>query len=186
MISLAKKSGRKFTSLGIDPSTVATGVVMLEESGTRLPTVLWQDEIKVAGAGIQRNATIVSIIMKAILANKPDIIVMEGYSLNMKNAASVIPLVELGGMLRFMLKIEGLKWFDPRAGQLKQFATGKGNSPKDVVMMHVFKRWEFESATNNIGDAYVCAAMGLARAERLPGITLPMKCIVGEMKENMN
>ena len=85
--------------------------------------------------------------MKVILANGPSKIVIEGYSLNTKNASSIIPLVELGALMRFMLKVEGCVWFDPRASEVKKFATGKGNSPKDVVMMHVFKRWGYESKT---------------------------------------
>ena len=69
--------------------------------------------------------------MQTVQDDKPDRIVMEGYSLNMKHASSVIPLVELGGLLRFMLHLDGFKWYDPRATEVKKFVTGKGNSPKD-------------------------------------------------------
>jgi len=125
-------------------------------------------------------------VMQVILAQGPSKIVIEGYSLNMKNASSVIPLVELGGLMRFMMQIEGMTWYDPRATEIKKFATGKGGSPKEVVMMNVFKRWEYESKTNNIADAYVCAAMGLAQANRLQGITLDMMAIAGQMKATSN
>ena len=176
---------KKLTSLGIDLSTAATGLVLLEENGKK-PNVLLDMEIKGQDSGISRNAMIVAEVMQVILAQGPSKIVIEGYSLNMKNASSVIPLVELGGLMRFMMQIEGMTWYDPRATEIKKFATGKGGSPKEVVMMNVFKRWEYESKTNNIADAYVCAAMGLAQANRLQGITLDMMAIAGQMKAVAN
>ena len=51
-------------------------------------------------------------------------------------------------------------------------------------MMHVLKRWGHESKTNNTGDAYVCAAMGLAHANRLAGVTMDMRALAGAMKAN--
>ena len=64
---------------------------------------------------------------------------------------------------------------------MKKFVTGKGNSPKDQVMMHVLKRWGHTSKSNNTADAFVCAAMGLAHANRLAGVTLDMRAIVGKL-----
>jgi crossover junction endodeoxyribonuclease RuvC len=65
---------------------------------------------------------------------------------------------------------------------LKQFVTGKGTSPKELVMMNVFKRWGYEAATNNLADAYTLAAMGLAHANRLRGLTEAQRKIVGGLK----
>jgi crossover junction endodeoxyribonuclease RuvC len=170
-------------SLGIDLSIARAGVVLLEETGARTPKLLLEHEINCTKGqeGIGRARQIVLGLMETIHAHKPDKIVVEGYSLNMKNASSVIPLVELGGLFRFMMHIDGLKWFDPRATELKKFVTGKGNAPKDVVMMNVLKRWGHESMTNNTADAYALACMGLAQANRLPGITLEMRKIAGAM-----
>jgi crossover junction endodeoxyribonuclease RuvC len=112
----------------------------------------------------------------------PEKIVLEGYSLNMKKAASVIPLIEIGGLLRFLLHIDGLVWYDPTAPEVKKFTTGKGNSPKEVMMMYVLKRWDHVSIDNNTADAYACAAMGLAISNRLPSITAEMRAIVGKLE----
>jgi crossover junction endodeoxyribonuclease RuvC len=173
-------------SLGVDLSTVATGVVLLREHGLQ-PLVEMETEIKRPEyTGWRQKASIVQAIMQIVQDHKPDRIVLEGYSLNMKHASSVVPLVELGGLLRFMLHLDGLSWYDPRATEVKKFATGKGNSPKEVVMMHVLKRWKHESMTNNTADAYVCAAMGLAQANGLPGVTVDMRSIAGAMKANAN
>lgn len=173
-------------SMGIDPSTSATGIVLLKEQEVS-PLLILEHEVKPKDiSGMTRNQMIVTAVMEIVHQFHPDKIVIEGYSLNLKNASSVVPLVELGGLLRFMLYLDGLSWYDPRASEVKQFVTGKGNSPKEVVMMNVFKRWGFEAKTNNTADAYVCAAMGLAQANRLQGVNLDMRKIAGAMISRSN
>ena len=85
-----------------------------------------------------------------------------------------------------MLKLDGLAWYDPRATELKKFVTGAGNTPKDKLMMFVLKRWQHESKTNNTADAYGLACMGLASANRLPGITKEMRTIAGSLAIRTN
>lgn len=173
-------------SMGIDPSSTATGIVLLKEQEVS-PLLVLETEVKPKDlSGMTRNQFIVTRVMEIVHEFNPDKIVIEGYSLNLKNRSSVVPLVELGGLLRFMLFLDGLSWFDPRASELKQFATGKGTSPKEVVMMHVFKRWGFEAKTNNTADAFVLAAMGLAQANRLQGVNLDMRKIAGAMVSRTN
>jgi crossover junction endodeoxyribonuclease RuvC len=171
----------QITSMGIDVSATATGLLILKETGENHPEVMFVEEVTPKTTGMIRAREIVTRIMEIIHVTKPDKIVVEGYSLG-KNMNSTIPLVEIGGLLRFMLHLDGLPWFDPRASEVKKFATGKGNAPKDVVMMWVLKRWGYTSETNNIADAYVLAAMGLAQANRLPGITKEMRALVGSLK----
>jgi crossover junction endodeoxyribonuclease RuvC len=175
-------------SAGIDLSTVATGLVVLQEAPAAAPTLLLEREIncKKGVVGAERNRRIVTEIMETIHEVKPDKIMVEGYSLNMRNASSVVPLVELGGLLRFMLMLDELFWFDPRATEVKKFATGKGTGDKAQVMMHVLKRWGHESKTHNTADAYVLACMGLAQQNRLKGVTKEMLGIVGKLELRCN
>jgi Holliday junction resolvasome RuvABC endonuclease subunit len=87
----------QFTSMGLDVSASATGVVILGESSSAVPEMLYEDEIKPKGmTGVDRAAYIVTRIMETIHVTKPDRIVVEGYSLNTKNASSLIPLIEIG------------------------------------------------------------------------------------------
>jgi crossover junction endodeoxyribonuclease RuvC len=182
-----KLNRKPLLSLGIDPSPNATGVVILRENGTPKPDLFFHWEIGTKNMeGMARIRHIVTKLMITIHNHKPDRIVIEGYSLNLKNASSVIPLVELGGLIRFMLHLDGFKWYEPRATELKMFATGKGNAPKEQVMLSVFKRWGYEAATNNLADAYTLAAMGLAQSNRLPGVTLDMRKIAGAMSLRRN
>ncbi len=170
-------------SLGVDLSTKNTGLVLLEGNGTKVPTLHLETNVTYPEVeGIDRRIKIITRVMETIHSLKPDVIVVEGYSLNMKNASSVIPLVELGGLFRFMLKIDGLTWLDPRANEVKKFTTGKGNTPKSHMMMHVLKRWGHQSKDDNTADAYACACMGLSYSNKLPGITEDMRKIVGQLK----
>jgi len=170
-------------SLGIDLSTKATGLVILCDDGTKFPKLLLEHTIKTKAdqSGIDRNTFICSEIIQTINSFEPDIIVVEGYSLNMRNAASVIPLVELGGLLRFLMHLDGHHWLDPRATELKKFITGKGNCEKDMIMMTVLQRWGHASANNNTADAYGLACMGLAYRGKLPGLTKEMISTVGKL-----
>lgn len=177
---------KPITSLGLDLSATASGLLLLKENGTKEPLVMLEREIK---PGTMRGATrmqkIATVVMETIHEHKPDKIVVEGYSLG-KNANSTIPLVEIGGLVRFLMFLDGLSWFDPRASQVKKFATGSGSASKDQVMMWVLKRWGHTSMSNNTADAYTLAAMGLAQANRLPGITQPMRAIAGDMPLRKN
>jgi crossover junction endodeoxyribonuclease RuvC len=173
--------------MGIDPSVTATGIVILMPSGTPTPDLMIEREISFKKlTGVDRQASILVEIMTCIHTHKPSKIVIEGYSLNMKHSSSVIPLVELGGQLRLMFRLDKLDWFDPRATELKQFVSGKGSSKKEEVMMHVLKRWGHTSMTNNTADAYVLAAMGLAQVGQLPGITKEQLAIAGKMTLRSN
>ncbi|MCA1777754.1 MAG: crossover junction endodeoxyribonuclease RuvC [Loktanella sp.] len=168
-------------SLGLDLSISATGLVVLRGSSSAAPKLVVEREVKppAKATGIERPRRIVEEIMTYIHAANPDVVVVEGYSLNMKNASSVVPLVELGGILRLMLMLDRIDWLDPRAGEVKKFATGRGNANKNEIMMNVFKRWGHESKTDNTADAYVLACMGLARRGALQGATNSMKELAG-------
>jgi Holliday junction resolvasome RuvABC endonuclease subunit len=170
-------------SLGVDASKKATGLVVLEATGTKVPALLLEESVSFANLdGVAKYRAITTRIIEVIDQHKPNRIVLEGYSLNMKHATSVIPLVELGGMIRFMFVLDGHRWLDPRAGELKKFVTGKGGTPKDQMMMYVLHRWGHVSKSNDTADGYGLSCMGLAHANKLPGITEEMRRVVGSLK----
>lgn len=171
------------TALGIDPSISGTGAIILRANGTPRPDLLHEEEFtpRKGSVGIQRSRDIALDVMRLIHTYKPDEIVMEGYSLNTKNRSSIIPLCELGGILRLMLMLDGFKWRDPRAGELKKFVFGKGTAKKEHMMMYVLKRWGHEAKSNNTADAYGLACIGLAARNLLPGVTVDMRVVAGDL-----
>lgn len=166
-------------AIGIDPSTTATGIAVLSSmTGMKYLGTIRGESKK---SGMAKHHAMVESIMEIVHEYPDPLIVIEGYSLNMKNASSVVPLVELGGILRFMLHLDGLAWCDPRASELKKFVTGKGNTKKEHMMMHVHKRWGITPNNADEADAYGLACMGLARMRGLE-VTKEMQKIASEMQ----
>jgi Holliday junction resolvasome RuvABC endonuclease subunit len=173
-------------SIGLDMSTAATGVVVLESDGKEMKLLLEDIVAFPKETGVERHRLIVSRVMETIHEHKPDKIVVEGYSLNLKNKSSVVPLVELGGIFRLMLSLDGFSWLDPRAGELKRFVMGNGNAKKDQMQMYVLHRWGHMSKSNDTADAYGLACMGLAHGGKLPGATSMMRTVIGAVKLRCN
>lgn len=165
-------------AFGIDQSTKATGLVVLEGSKTDKPKLLLEDVVSIQGkSGFDLYEAAVTCIVERIVEFKPQRLVLEGYSLNFKHPSSVVPLVELGTLLRFMLRLDGHSWLAPRAGELKKFVIGKGNGAKDQMMMFVLHRWGHMSKTNDTADAFGLAAIGLAHGGCLLGATKEMRTV---------
>lgn len=176
------------TALGIDPSTSSTGVILLQGDKETAPVCLRENIVKAPSKlkGMDRHRHLVTGMMEIIHETQPDRIVIEGYSLNMKNASSVVPLVELGGLLRFMMYLDELQWLDPRAPELKKFVTGKGTAPKEAMMMHVLKRWGHEPQNNDTADAYGLACMGLLHVGALSNATKEQRKVIGAVPLKCN
>lgn len=154
--------GEKFMSdecrlvVGLDLSLTATGIVALAPSNA-----VYLDIIKArpeCGQGIRRASVIAAAVLTWIETHAGAVVAIEGYSFG--SPMRMAPLGELGGMVRRDLLERDITWLEVPPTCLKKFATGKGNSPKDVVMREVFKRWGFEHNDNNVVDAYVLARMG--------------------------
>jgi len=52
---------------------------------------------------------------------------------------------------------KGLPFFIVSPGQLKKFATSKGNGPKGIVIREIYKRWGVNAKDDNQADACVLA-----------------------------
>lgn len=86
-------------------------------------------------------------------------VAMEGYGYSSMQG---FMLGELGGMVK-------MEFFDNfpaypyplivTPNQLKKYATGKGTSKKQEVMLAVYKTWGVEFSDDNMADAYVLAQM---------------------------
>ena len=87
-----------------------------------------------------------------------DAVVLEGYSFG-SQGRSVYQIAELGGVVRYMLWVEGMPFVDVPPGTLKKFATGKGNAQKDAMIGHAIQRFGFEGYDNNEADAYLLYCM---------------------------
>lgn len=93
--------------------------------------------------------------------DKSDIICIEGFSYGSKGRGISFQF-GLGHSIRNALFQAGIDYNLVTPGQLKKFATGKGNTSKDNMILPIYKRWGYEHDSDNVRDAYVLA--NIARA----------------------
>lgn len=113
-------------------------------------------------SGWERVNSIAGTIMASHAQFKPDFVVLEGYGFG--QMASVVTLAEIGSVVRFLLWQDQIPFIDVPPSSLKKFVTGKGNAKKDQMILEVFKRYGYTSATNDIADAVGLGMFGLCAA----------------------
>jgi crossover junction endodeoxyribonuclease RuvC len=146
--------------VGIDPST-KTGLVILDAVGN----VLHAEEViaqKISEP--KRFMDLAEKVCFSIHAN--DKVVIEGFSYGSRGAG-VSTQYGIGWAIRmrlveyeYMAITNGYTEVTPSA--LKKFATGKGNTKKENMILPIYQKWGFESDSDNIRDAYVLAQIGRA------------------------
>ena len=175
--------------VGIDPSLTSTGIIVLRngELGKALTT---KNEPKLGT--IERVRRIYEQInnvienlstcyVNAYIGDKrmirwepPSLIVIEGFSYGSKGRG-VFDIAYLGWRIREELERyrteDDIPWLEVSPSQVKQFATGKGNANKEIVLQQVYKRWGVEFNDNNQADAYVLAQIGRAYLSEMDNLT---------------
>ncbi|QSY98692.1 crossover junction endodeoxyribonuclease RuvC (plasmid) [Rhizobium bangladeshense] len=161
--------------MGIDPSLTATGVGILHRD--MLKSFLLTPEIDVPGArpgktkkemlmGPARLAWFREQFTTIFETYRPSRLAIEGYSYGSKNGREA--LGELGGVLRLAAHDCRLTTIIAPPNTLKQFATGKGNVGKGVIIKEAFKRWNIDVSDDNEADAAVLSLMANAHATDAP------------------
>jgi crossover junction endodeoxyribonuclease RuvC len=166
-------------SMGLDLSVTATGMVVCQAED-RQPVVVYQRVLSFPKLkGHARYKAIGGEIIDALNEHRPERIVIEGYGFKFKGSA--IPIVELGGLVKYVLLQYGYRYCNPSPNELKQFATGKGNAGKEDVMAGVLLNWGYDTDDNNLADGFALSVMGLAHANLIK-ISALQRQIVGAMK----
>jgi len=143
--------------MGLDLSLTGTGVVVIDQDCN----VKHAETIKTNLKGEARLEYINNHVFDLVTDHEPLNLATMG-----SRAGQAFSIGELGGVVKLMLYKNG---FDLEESvlivpptRLKKYITGKGNAPKDTIMMHVYKTWGFEPADNNQGDAYGLAMLAYA------------------------
>ena len=172
-------------ALGVDASASATGLVVLSvpHDGPPVPPhLLHEESVRVKTKGMARCSDIAERLLWALDEFKPCAVAIEGYAPGKFIGASLVN-IEVGAILRYFLKQSGLQYLEPSPTQVKKFVAGNGkNIPKERMMMEVLDRWGHKAVDNNTADAYGLACMGLAHANRLAKMTMPMREVIGTLK----
>lgn len=166
--------------IGIDPSFTGTGIIILNDIGTRL------DELLIKTPAKDNIVDRVKAIVKAINNIKSlvtlDIVSIEGFSYGSPQYAHQMGY--LGFRIReyFMQNWKGVPIIEPSPNQVKKFATGKGVAEKDLIIKEVYKRWGYDTNNNNTADAYVLAQIGRAYLEVTEGLTSFQQEVIASLK----
>lgn len=83
------------------------------------------------------------------------LVAIEGYAMGSKTRPQMAG--ELCGYLKLLMWQNGVPYLVVPPTTLKKYVTGKGNAPKEVMMMTVLKRWGYEAESNDRADAYALA-----------------------------
>jgi len=157
--------------LGLDPSLTGTAACLLDPDGSTLVHVTTVATKKLRG--IPRLLEIENHVDALIQEYKPTAAFIEGYGFGARGRA-VFNLGELGGILRRLLFILEVPYYDVPPTTLKKFITGKGNSNKNIMLEQVFRRYGIGSETltdDNQVDAYGLAKLGHAFILNPPDLT---------------
>lgn len=137
--------------IGLDLSLTASGV----DGGGGTFT------IRCSERGMARLHFVRNRIIGLVSASRPDLVVIEGYSMGTARQSShAHGLGELGGVVRLWLWEAGVPYVDVPPACLKKYATGAGNARKEAVLIAAVKRGA-EVRDNNEADAWWLRAMGM-------------------------
>jgi len=141
--------------IGIDPST-KTGFVALARNGI----VITEQEITgKSDKDPKRMVTLTEKIIKSL--RRDDVICVEGFSYGSRGRGMSFQF-GLGHAIRNELYKNEVGYTIVTPSQLKKFATGKGNTSKDNMILPIYKRWGYEHDSDNVRDAYILAQIARA------------------------
>lgn len=151
--------------MGLDPSS-KTGFVVLCDDG----------DVAVVGTlshppepdRFNRYMHYAREVSELVDAYGVDLVVIEGYSFAGKfnNAFQY----ELGASLRYRMHWDEIPYVEVPPTSLKKFVTGKGNAKKDLMLLGVYKMWDFDTESDNEADAYGLAQFGRAIIGKPTGV----------------
>jgi hypothetical protein len=87
------------------------------------------------------------------------LVLIEGYAFSAKGSSG-ISLGELGGVVRMALFDGNIKFVEVTPTQVKKFVTGAGNSPKNIMLKEMLRRFDEDLTDDNIADATALAYIG--------------------------
>lgn len=136
--------------IGIDPSG-ETGLTILDRNGNYL------DGFEIAPDTSDKTVKICEIV-ETIFDNLElgDVIAIEGFSFGSKGKGIDFQF-GLGHAIRLELYRQNMKWIEVSPTQVKKFATGKGTTKKENMILPINRLWGFEHESNNVRDAFVLA-----------------------------
>ena len=167
--------------IGIDPSLTATGVVILEDGKIKDQLL-----IKTKPSGdhpIKELNRLFEIRRSLPKMEDDDVCIMEGIAFMARNTSALIQLSALNYFIREKLYLDGIKFIVVPPTVLKKFISGKGNSPKELIILEIFKRYGVTFNDNNLADAYALARIGTGLMDSTTKLTKFQQEVISDLKK---
>jgi crossover junction endodeoxyribonuclease RuvC len=145
--------------IGLDLSLCATGISVINEKGDIIEKKLVESSAKEENT--PRLTKICFTIMEIVNSYNTNLVIIEGPTFGVQKTISIFQLGELAGVVKEKLFIQNIPFIIVPPTVLKKFITGKGNSPKDVMMLKIYRKYGIEFENNNLADAYALARYGI-------------------------
>lgn len=139
--------------VGIDPSVSCLGIVALENDLIVDKKTLKFPKEK----GFLRLHLIATGVANLIEELSPEMVVIEHYAFS---SLTLSTSVSIGAIIRYKLFLMSRNWLEVPPTVLKKWTTGKGNAKKPDMAVSVKARWDFESKSHDLIDAYALARLG--------------------------
>lgn len=150
---MRKRAKSEFKVMGVDPSLNGTGLCLpCGETRTLNPGLL---------RGWRRIGYVVGQVEQALIYDEPTHICMEGYAFGRNRMQGTFDMAELGGVMKLLFFSWGLPIVLVPPTTLKLYVTGKGNSPKEVVMKDIKRRWGKSFVDSDKADAFALQQFGI-------------------------
>ena len=146
---------------GLDLTTKA-GLVVVEYTGADIVPV-YQGVVSSKPATLRcadRTYNIAQQIIEVLNKFGVSEVMIEDYGGRFKS--SLIVLAELGGVVKLYLSLNQIKFQVVSPTMLKKFFTGKGTADKNIMIKEAYKRYGFDTDSDDIADAFALSVFALA------------------------
>ncbi|HNI02742.1 MAG TPA: crossover junction endodeoxyribonuclease RuvC [Chitinophagales bacterium] len=144
--------------VGIDPSLSGTGLCFINKLNIPITEII---KTKKMDNRFDRYDYIVHKILDFV-PDTTNLVVIEHYSFG--SIGKQTDLAELGGIIRYALYVNKVKFIEVAPSSLKKFITGRGNAKKDEMILAISKKYNKHFKDDNIADAYALAQWGYTNA----------------------
>jgi crossover junction endodeoxyribonuclease RuvC len=147
-------------TIGIDPSICSTGVAVCGKAKEEWTVFKTKRNGDLPMDELRRLIEVVTRIELFCIEHSPKLVVMEALAMSSRHSSALTQLSGLNYMIRERLYKRGIKIVVVAPSTLKKFTTGKGNCPKDLMLLEVYKRWGVSITDDNAADGYALAKLG--------------------------
>ena len=136
--------------VGLDLSLTSSGCLSLSAQGNDPRASFRCQPPKLSD--LRRLVYIRTAIAEFVDDQSPVAIAVENYAFGARNRAH--QLGELGGVVRVHLHEMGYAFTNVPPTSLKKYVLGKGNAAKDLMLKGVYKKWGYDTDSNDLADGY--------------------------------